>query len=247
MKKIFLLFAAALFVSVSFAQLKDSIPVPKKKQVINLSNRANDHFLLQFGYANWAGAPDSVANRQGGLSKSFNVYFMFDFPFKTNPRLSMAFGPGIGSDHITFTKTYVGIKDNSTTMRFSNRSDTDHFRKTKLATVYLEAPIEFRYTKDPLNSGKSFKVALGVKIGTMINAHTRNAKYQDRNENPIFNDYTQKEASKKFFNKTRLVGSLRVGLGNISLWGQYQLTPLFKDGAGPVVRPYSIGITLSGL
>lgn len=249
MKKIFLLFVAALFVSVSFAQLRDSVPAPKKKQLVNLSNRANDHFLVQFGYTNWAGAPDSITNRQGGFSKSFNVYFMFDFPFKTNPKLSMAFGPGISSDHITFTKTYVGIKDNTTSMRFSNRSDTDHFRKTKLATVYLEAPIELRFTKDPLNNAKSFKVALGVKIGTMLNAHTRNAKYQNRNEQPVYsgNDYTMKEASKKFFNKTRLVGSLRVGLGNISLYGQYQLTTLFKDGSGPVVRPYSIGITLSGL
>lgn len=250
MKKIFLLFVAALLVSVSFAQLRDSIPAaPKKKQLMNLSNRPNDHFLVQFGYANWAGAPDSVNNRKGGFSKSFNVYFMFDFPFKSNPKLSMAFGPGISSDHIVFTKTLVGIKENTNSMRFSNLSDTNHFRKSKLATVYLEAPIEFRYTKDPFNSGKSFKLALGVKIGTMINAHTRNTKYQDRNENPIYSggDYTMKEASKKFFNKTRLVGSLRVGLGNISLFGQYQLTTLFKDGSGPQVRPYSIGVTLSGL
>ena len=101
-----------------------------------MSNRPNDHLLVQFGYTGWAGKPDSI--NTGGLSKSINVYFMFDFPFKTNPKLSMAFGPGIASDHILFSETHVGLKDNTSTLYFTNQSDTNHFKKTKLATVYLD-------------------------------------------------------------------------------------------------------------
>jgi hypothetical protein len=173
------------------------------------------------------------------------VYFMFDFPFKTNPKLSMAFGPGISSDHITFKKTYVGIKDATTLLRFDDQSDTNHFKKTKLATVYLEAPIEFRYSTDPL-TGKGFKWAIGVKVGTLINAHTRNVELQNKNGNTL-NDYTMKEASKQFFNKTRLSAMARVGMGHFSLFGSYQLTTLFKEEAAAEIRPFSIGITLSGL
>ncbi len=245
MKKILSLIACALFSSALFAQ--DTTIVPKKKTPINLSNRSSDHFLIQFGYANWAGAPDSVSSRMAGLSKSFNVFVMFDFPFKTNPKLSMALGPGIATDHIVFTKTYVGIKDLTSTMRFTNLEDTNHFKKTKLATAYLEAPVEFRYMADPANPGKSFKAAIGVRIGTMINAHTRNTKYQDRNEKTLNNDYTMKETSKRFFNKNRLVGMARIGMGHFTLYGSYQFTTLFRDGLGPDVRPFSIGLTLSGL
>ena len=171
---------------------------------------------------------------------------MFDFPFKTNPRLSMAFGPGIATDHIIFKEKYVGIKDLTARMPFTDKSDTTHFKKTKLATAYLEAPIEFRYTSDPMNAGKSFKFAIGVKVGTMINAHTRNAKLEDKNDNEI-NDYTMKEASKRFFNKNRLSGTARIGYGHFTLFGSYQFTTLFKDGQGPKVNPYAIGLTLSGL
>ena len=57
---------------------------------------------------------------------------MFDFPFKTYPKLSMGFGPGIASDHISFSKTFVGIKDNTSTIHFTNQADTNHFKKTKL-------------------------------------------------------------------------------------------------------------------
>lgn len=242
MKKILTLLIAVSASALVFSQ-DNTKPVKKKKQPVDMSNRANDHFLLQFGYTSWSGIPDTI-NKQG-FSKSFNAYFMFDFPFKNNPKLSMAFGPGIASDHITFSNTHVGIKDLTPSIYFTNNSDTNHFKKTKLATVYLEAPVEFRYSSDPLN-GKGFKGAIGIKIGTMINAHTRNTKFENKGGNSL-GDFVSKESSTKFFNKNRLSVMGRAGYGHFSIYGSYQITTLFKDGMGPVVRPFSIGITLSGL
>lgn len=241
MKKILLLSLSAVMVFSVTAQ--DNPKPPKKKDKPNLANRANDHFMLQLGYTGWAGKPDTI--NTGGLSKSINAYFMYDFPFKTNPNLSMAFGPGIGSDHIIFSKTHVGIKDPTNTLYFTDQSDTNHFKKTKLATTYLEAPIEFRYSADPV-TGKGLKLAIGVKIGTLLNAHTRNTKFENKDGGTI-NDYVMKESSKRFFNKTRLSGMARVGYGHFSLYGSYQFTSLIRDGFGPQVRPFSIGLTLSGL
>ena len=241
MKKLLSLSVCFLFALAVFAQ--DTTSTPKKKNTIDLSNRANDHFLLQLGYTKWAGIPDTI--NTSGFSKSINVYFMFDFPFKTNPKLSMAFGPGIASDHILFSKTFVGIKDNTPSIRFTNQADTNHFKKTKLATAYLEAPVEFRYSADPL-TGNGVKAAIGVKIGTLITAHTRNTKFENK-ANSVINDYVMKESSKRFFNKNRLSVMGRIGYGHFTLYGSYQLTPLFKDGFGPVVKPFSIGLTLSGL
>jgi hypothetical protein len=241
MKKIFMLITCTLFVTALFAQ--DST-VARKRTPVSFANRSNDHLLIQLGYTNWAGAPDSV--KTSGLSKSINVYLMYDFPFRTNPKLSMAFGPGISSDHIIFKETYVGIKDLTTTIAFSDKSDTNHFKKTKLGTVYLEAPIELRFMANPANPNKSIKAAIGIKVGTMLSALTRNVELQGREDNTI-NDYVMKEKSKRFFNKNRLVGMARFGIGHFTLYGSYQLTTLFKDGSGPQVRPFSIGLTLSGL
>jgi hypothetical protein len=240
MKNILSLAFGVLFSMALYAQEN---PPATKKAPIDLSNRSNDHFLIQLGYLGWSGIPDTI--NQSGLSKSINVYFMFDFPFKTNPHLSMAFGPGIASDHMLFTKTNVGIKDLTPTLRFTNVGDTNNFKKTKLATVYLEAPIEFRYTANPL-TGSGMKAAIGVKVGTIINAHTRNTKLQNKNGTDI-NEYVMKEASKNFFNKIRLSAMGRVGFGHFSLFGSYSFSPLLKDGMGPEIRPFSIGLTLSGL
>jgi hypothetical protein len=246
MKKVVLFALSCLLITSLVAQ--ETPPAEpkkdKKKPTINLAGRANDHFMLQLGYTGWSGKPDSI--NTSGFSKSFNVYFMFDFPFKTNPKLSMAFGPGISSDHIKFSKTYVGIKETSATMQFRDVADTNHFKKVKLNTTYLEAPIEFRYTANPLNSDKSFKWAIGVKVGTMIDAHTRNKDLVNK-AGTTLNNYKMKESSKRYFNSTRLVGTARVGLGHFSLYGSYQITSLFKEGVAAEIRPWTIGLTLSGL
>jgi len=241
MKKIALFVFSCLLINSLLAQ---DTTYKKKKEPISLAGRANDHLLIQFGYTSWAGTPDSIKTK--GFSRSFNIYFMFDFPFKTNPKLSMAFGPGISSDHIIFDETYVGIKDVSQTLRFIDQSDTNHFKKTKLNTTYLEAPIEFRYTSDPMNSDKSFKASIGAKVGTMLSAHTRNVDLETKNDNTL-NSYTMKEKSKRYFNTARLVAIARVGYSYFSVYGSYQVTNLFKEGVGPVLRPWSIGLTISGL
>ena len=244
MKKFILFFVSSFLVAGLSAQQLDSVPAPKvKKNIVNMANRANDHLVFQLGYTGWAGIPDTINTK--GLSKSINIYLMYDFPFKNNPKLSMAFGPGLSSDHILFSKTGVGIKDQTNTIVFKDLSDTNHFKKTKLATVFLEAPIEFRYSANP-ETGKGLKLAIGVKVGTLLNAHTRNSDYENKSGSTL-NNYVMKESSKTFFNKQRLSGMVRVGYGHVSLYGSYQFTPVFRDGLGPVVRPYSIGITLSGL
>jgi hypothetical protein len=210
---------------------------------IDLSNRSNDHFLLQYGVDRWAGTPDSIS--PSGFSRHFNVYFMFDKPFKTNPHFSVGLGAGIGSSNIFFSKTNVDIKAPGMRLPFSRADSTDHFKKFKLTTVFLEAPVELRYNSNP-GTNKSFKMAVGAKVGTLINAHTKGKTLQNKNDQTI-GDYISKTSTKKFFNSTRLAATARFGYGIFAISGQYSITTLLKEVAGPEIRPYSIGITISGL
>ncbi|MFM8592476.1 MAG: outer membrane beta-barrel protein [Sphingomonadales bacterium] len=239
MKKLIYLSLLLLLGTAVIGQEKSSSSKPK----IDLSGRPNDHLLLQFGYAQWTGVPDTIA--MGGFSKTLNVYLMMDFPFKNNPKLSVGIGVGLGSDHLMFSKVNIGLKDGGNKLPFTNVRDTNHFKKTKLATNYVEAPLELRYAANP-QTGKGVKVALGIKVGQLMNVHTRSAKLQNRNGN-LINDYVVKESSKRFINGTRIAGTLRVGMGRFSLFSSYQLTPVIRDGFGPAVRTFSTGIAISGL
>ena len=249
MKKTLLTGFAILYALVSFAQ-DDPTDTEKKKDrsKISLANRSNDHFLIQFGYAGWAGKPDSINTK--GLSRSFNFYVMMDFPFKTDPRFSVALGPGVGTDHIFFENTNITIADQSKPLRFQNLADTNHFDKYKLVSAFLELPVELRFSSNPEKSGKSFKLAIGAKVGTLVDIHVKGKRWVDKDGNlvPGFSDkFVQKQKDKHFFNGNRLVGTARIGYGYFSLFGTYELGPFIKEGLGPTIHPFSLGITLSGL
>ncbi len=241
MKKIFFVVLSTLIVVSIFAQDE---PKPETKKKPNLVSHANDHLLIQFGYTSWAGIPDSINTK--GFPRSFNAYFLFDFPFKSNPKISVAIGVGVGTDNIFFDKTYVGIKDITTTLQFHDQSDTTHFKKNKLATTYLEAPLELRFNSRPDNPNKGVKVALGVKAGVLVNAHIKQ-KTEQTASGATINAYTAKESSKRFFNSSRFAGTARIGYGVFTAFVTYQINPLFKEGLGPDVRPWTVGLTLGGL
>jgi hypothetical protein len=229
-------------------QAQDSTSTKKTKKDwsrVSLANRPKDHFLIQLGHNGWTGMPDTINTK--GIPRSFNMYFMFDFPFKTDPRISIGIGAGIGSDNMYFDKTYIDItgqtKDELT---FQDRSDTTHFKKYKLNTAYLEAPLELRFTADPVNPNKSFKAALGVKVGTLLSAKTKGKTWVNAAGNTL-NAYTMKERAKRYFNGTRLSATARVGYGVFSLYASYQINAFIKEGFGPDIRPLQIGLTISGL
>lgn len=220
-------------------------PKPKKDwSKVNLSNRSNDHFMLQFGADTWTGTNDSVS--PSGFSRFFNAYVMLDLPFKNNPRFSVGIGAGVGSSNIFFEKTNVDIKAISNKLPFTRVDTVDHFKKFKLTTIFLEAPIELRFVANPERNNKSWKIALGTKIGTLLKAYTKGKTLVNSSGNTV-NNYIEKRSDKRFFNGTRLALTARIGYGIFGLYGSYQITGVLKDGAGPNVRPYSIGITLSGL
>lgn len=251
MKKIVFIIAGCLFVSFGFAQ--DSTLIQSSTtsdqydtRNLKLKNRPADHFMLQLSSDHWAGMPDSIGNHQQGFSRGFNAYFMFDKPFRNSPKYSIGIGVGISTSNIFFEKMNVELKSPNNFLPFTPLDSLNHFKKYKLATSYLEVPLEFRFTAKPANVNKSFKGALGVKVGTLVNAHTKGKGLQDKNNN-LINSYTQKENSKHFINGTRFMATARIGYGILSVFGTYQLNNVLKDGVGPDMKLFQVGLTLSGL
>jgi hypothetical protein len=223
------------------AQLENNPSTAKKDWTkTDLSKRSSDHLMIQFGYAGWAPKPDSIQTK--GFSRTFNMYFLFDFPFKTNPRLSVGIGAGVGTDNIFFEKTTIDLKNRNEV--YFRRDTVTKYKKYKLATGFLEVPLELRYSTMPENMNKGFKFALGMKVGLPLDAHTKAKVDLDANKN---GGYIAKEKDKKYINNTRVTDTMRVGYGNVTLFGSYTLTDLFKEGQGPRVKPFSVGLTLSGL
>ncbi|NJM27568.1 MAG: outer membrane beta-barrel protein [Pseudanabaena sp. RU_4_16] len=183
MKKIVLVFTA--FVTAL------SVSAQNKKNSSDVLNRAGDHIMIQLGTEIWTGTPDSINNRRTGLSRGANIYVMKDKVFKGDKRFSVAFGVGVSSSNVYFKNYKVDIISTSSKLPFINLDSSNRFKKYKLSTAFLEVPLELRFTNKPDNAAKSIKGAIGVKVGTTINVHTKGKTLQNKSGGTVSN-YVEK-------------------------------------------------------
>jgi len=243
MKKFVFVALSCLFFSMAFSQ--DTLHVTNGNKV-SVQKKAADHFMFQLSSDHWATMPDSIKSHQSGLSRGFNAYVMINKQLKNSPKLSLAIGVGVSTSNIIFKKVDIGVTAAPGTLPFTHLDSVNHFKKYKLSSTFLEIPLELRFTAKPDNPDKSLKAAIGLKAGTLVNLHTKGKNWVDKNGN-VLNGYTEKENSKRFFSTSHFMATGRIGYGIFSLFGSYQINGLLKDGAGPSMRLYQVGITVSGL
>lgn len=227
---------AILITSTSFVFAQD---VEDKKPETQVQKPSRDFVMLQLTYENWSKVPDSV--HTGGIGRGLNAYLCYDFPIKKS-HFSFAAGIGIGTANIYFDNQQLAVTDTGTLgdqVRFIN--ETKDYKKYKLTTAYLEAPFELRFFGNKNNRNKGFKAAIGLRVGTLVGAHTKGTYKVEGTK------MTDKINTKRYLENWRFAGTARIGWGNFSLMGTYNLNALFKEGMGPDVVPYSIGLCITGL
>jgi len=236
MKKVWALAATFLFSAATVvAQETDNKNSTPEKQ-----KPARDFVMLQIGYDGWNNTPDSINTT--GIGRGFNAYLCYDFPFSKKSHFSFAAGIGIGTSNIYFKDQELTFTDTGAlgnTVRFI--PETRDYKKSKLTTAYLEAPFELRYFSNADNRNMGFKAAIGLKAGTLVGAHTKTKRSVEGSS------VVEKVNTKRYLETWRVAATLRLGYGNFSVYGAYNLNSLFKEGSGPQVNPYSVGLCISGL
>lgn len=200
---------------------------------------ARDFVMLQFAWNNWVQKPDSVKAKTFGYA--FNAYLCYDFPIKKT-HLSFAAGIGVNTQVMYLDGQVISLNDTGAlgaTARFL--PDTKGYKRYKFVTTNLQAPFELRYFGNNLNRNKGFKAAIGLQVGTLLGGHTKGL-YSANGTN-----IKDKVDTKRYMSNWNFAATARIGWGNFSLFGSYNLTPVFKDGSGPAITPMTAGICLTGL
>jgi hypothetical protein len=218
---------------------QDLVKEKSAKRLSGIEKPSRDFFMFQFAYEGWNNKPDSI--KTSGFGRSVGLYLCYDWPIaKSN--FSFAAGLGVSAANIYFSNQEVSLTDTGVLgaqVRFIPAQN--EYKKYKLTTAYLEAPFELRYFGNKENRNRGFKAAIGFKAGTIIGAHTKGKRTVEGTK------VSDKTNTRRYMENWRFSGTVRIGWGNLTLYGAYGFNNVFKSGMGPEVTPYSIGLTLTGL
>ncbi len=205
---------------------------------------ARDFVMLQVFHDRWNVASGENL-RIGGLGRGFAGYLCYDFPIgkKELTNFSFAAGIGISTHNVYFNDNIPLLNVGREALQFQrvDTSGTDQYKKIKLNHTYIEAPLELRFFGNPYNRSMGFKAAVGFKVGILAGA---TSKVRHSVTGPLINE---KVNSRRYNQSWKFAPTVRVGWGNVSIFGSYNITALYTTGLGPEVYPYSLGLTITGL
>ncbi|MBL0739605.1 outer membrane beta-barrel protein [Chryseolinea lacunae] len=185
-------------------------------------------FVLELGLNRGLSAPGDFSLGLWG-SRTLNVYYQYEFRILKS-KFSFVPGVGFSMERYKFKNSYVLDYANATapepSMIAPANAGYPSIKNSKLITNYFEIPAEIRFTLNPDDPARSFKIGVGGRIGYLFDSFTK-IKYSENGE-------TKKIKDKQDFNLTKIRYGLtgRIGFGNFSLFGYYNLTPLFEKGKG---------------
>jgi hypothetical protein len=240
-KFLFLIFLSVLSTAV-VAQVNNS-SVEKKKGRPNIPGT----FAIDLGF-NFPSEKENFNTNVFG-SRTLNIYYYYDYQLGKS-KFSAHGGIGLGLERYKFnnnrTLGYIAGPDSPyDTLRMVRAESiigTNKIKRSGLITNYVDIPVELRYSSNPDDPARSFKVSLGFKVGILYDSFTK-IKYSQDGE-------TKKLKNKQNYNINpfRYGVTLKVGAGSFSMFGYYSLTPIFKDKKGPdsaEITNFTIGVSLA--
>ena len=208
-----------------------------KQDLSKLDSR--DRLIFEVAYNGWLNKPDSLTTRW--YNRGFNAYLMYDVALYDD-NISIAPGVGISSSNV-YSRSKLMFGDTVNYFVPINL-DTISVSRNKISTTFIDVPIELRFRSNPNKLNQRFKVALGVRIGYMIDSHIK-YKGQPLEAGDSRTEVFYKDKRIPDINKFRYGMSLRVGYGNFNVFGFYGISTLFQSDKGPGVRPFSIGVSFN--
>ncbi len=172
-----------------------------------------------------------------GKSLNFQLNpFEKDFHLYKN-YINLVVGLGFEWNQYEFSNKTKLNPDSSYTYGVIDSTNTFSYKKNRLKSTFINVPVllELNTNKDP---DKSFHLAFGVIGGYKLGSRTRQIIEQ--------NGETIKSIKKDDYNLNpfRVNAHASVGYRGVTIFADYALTPLFENGKGPELYPFTIGVKL---
>jgi hypothetical protein len=238
---------------------KDSTTINFRKKQLVIINKDKDSDSYQLSnkddeFHHWAGFGMGVNGwlSNGGFTLPKNQDYMslnygksLNFqlnPFEKNIHIyknyvNLVIGLGFEWNQYEFSNKTKLNADSNYTFGVIDSTNAFSYKKNRLKTTFVNVPVllEFNTNKNPK---KAFHIAFGVIGGYKLGSRTRQVLEQNSNNIKIIrkDDYN--------INPFRVNAHASIGYHKFTLYADYSLTPLFENGKGPELYPFTIGVKL---
>lgn len=228
MKRLSLLFIVGLISFSMTAQERTKTPIGGRPDI-------KGDLILDFGFNTLNNKPDDLSTRFFP-SRTFNVYYQAPINvFGEGSGFTFNPGIGIGSDKMAFKGDQTIFNnpllgpESSQLLEIRDVYGKDIIvNRNNISLTYLDIPLELRYHFNKSNYQKSMKVAIGGKIGYLLNSQSKIAYEDDKGlERKIKDRQDFGIAPIRYGVYTRL------GFPGFNIWGYYGLNQVFRKDKGP--------------
>jgi hypothetical protein len=188
---------------------------------------------LGFAFSNLKGLKGADLNSGKSYSILLNVV---DYTIPLNHHWLFVSGLGLDWSRYHF-KGDVGLQDIDGTTQFVPAEEGQQYKDSKLLAYYVTIPLVLEYQTE-INSDKTFFIQGGMEglikyysksqVDKRITDGLKKVSFTGLNIRPL---------------NARLI--LRTGFDDFSIFGYYQLFPMFEKGKGPEVYPWGLGVMLN--
>ncbi len=169
-------------------------------------------------------------------SKSVDFYYLYPIPIGES-NFSVHTGLGFGFEKHSFANNVTLLDADSTQVIDLDEDVYQSVEKTQFSTHYVDIPLELRfYTKE---NNRGFMVAVGGKVGRLLNAYTK-VRYDQDGETK-----TDKFTRDYNINPWRYGVQTRIGFRGFHLTGYYGLSDLFEKDKGPQTNNFKVGLSIA--
>jgi hypothetical protein len=204
-------------------------------------------FIIEFGFNRAQGSTPKNFDPAFWGSRTLNLYYQYPIRL-LNSKFSYNPGGGFSFERYKLPDAYtldrkVGA-DGSFPLVLTKDLDMPNSDKSMLITNYFELmPVELRFDTKPEDLARSIHVAAGMRVGYLFESHTK-VNYSDGGDSK-----TIKDKQDHGLNSLRYAAYGKIGIGSFSLFGYYNINPMFQANRGPdqtQMNTLTLGISLSG-
>jgi hypothetical protein len=224
---------------------------------LSINGYVNDNYNMDF--------PRELEYLDLRMEKSIGVYFNLyeqNVAFTRNQKFGLVTGIGIESHNYRFNQATTLYVWSGQTQGYVDYGISVH--KSKLVANYFVVPLILEWQNNHRKKWKRFHINGGVLLKARFASHTKkyynelNKEYYLTQYDPELGTYVPKFVATSpgvskthnrgdfYLNPFQLDATVGIGIGVINLFGNFGLTPMFRDNRGPLLYTWSAGIILVG-